>query len=110
MTAGPFDPAGFYREAETEREMSLDKPRVFIVGAEGFLGHHAARVMSANFAVVRGSRHISNEHGITIDVREPFSVKAAFDAAHPDIVLLLAAISDIDRCEAFPEEAWAINV
>jgi len=90
--------------------MSQSKPRLFVIGAGGFLGSHAARVMSASFDVIRGGRANSAPYDVDIDVREASSVKAAFQAATPDVVLLLAALSDIDRCEAFPEQAWAVNV
>jgi dTDP-4-dehydrorhamnose reductase len=43
-------------------------------------------------------------------VKQDASVKAAFQMTKPDVVLLFAAMSDIDRCEQSPEEAFAVNV
>jgi len=45
-----------------------------------------------------------------IDVVDPASVRAAFDAVQPDAVVLLAAISDIDRCQRDPELAISVNL
>ena len=44
-----------------------------------------------------------------IDISDAASVDRAFHATKPDAVMLLAAMSDIDRCEAQPEEAFAVN-
>lgn len=90
--------------------MSQDKPRVFVVGAGGFLGSHAARVLREKFTVIPGKHFPSGADDVAIDIREVSSVNAAFDAARPNIVVLLAAMSDIDRCETAPAEAHAVNV
>ena len=45
-----------------------------------------------------------------MDVASAASVNAAFERAAPDVVILLAAISDIDECERRPEVAQAVNV
>jgi dTDP-4-dehydrorhamnose reductase len=44
-----------------------------------------------------------------VDIADASSVGRAFRQAQPDFVLLLAAMSDIDRCEVLPEEAFATN-
>jgi dTDP-4-dehydrorhamnose reductase len=96
-----------------EELRSGGKPRVFIIGTHGFLGRHAARTMSADFEVIRGVRTRNEKEApdeVAIDVRRLASVEKAFEAAQPDIVLLLAAMSDIDQCERTPEDAIAINV
>jgi len=47
---------------------------------------------------------------VAIDIRDASSVDDAFASIRPDGVLLLAAMADIDRCEAQPAEAYAVNV
>lgn len=84
---------------------------MLIIGSRGFLGLYSARAAAENFEVIPGNRSrkgVGRE--LQIDVRDAASVKAAFETARPDVVLLLAAISDIDRCEESPEEAMAVNV
>ena len=89
----------------------MDKARIFIVGAGGFLGGRAAREAKNSFEVFTGSRNAAIEAGsVQIDITDAASVDAAFQRVRPDAVLMLAALSDIDQCQARPEEAHAINV
>ena len=68
------------------------------------------RAARPEFDVVEGNRTPSGQAGVVVDVRDENSVKAAFQTARPDLVLLFSAISDIDRCEQFPDEAHAVNL
>ena len=89
----------------------MHKKRILIVGAGGFLGGRAARTARESFEVFTGSRNAATEAGsVGIDITDAESVDAAFRRVKPEAVLMLAAMSDIDRCEAKPEEAQAINV
>jgi dTDP-4-dehydrorhamnose reductase len=47
---------------------------------------------------------------LAVDVTSAASIEAGFRQASPDVVVLLAAISDIDACESRPEMAEEINV
>src|SRR6266851_8952584 len=89
----------------------MDKARLLLIGASGFLGAYAARKFAESFEVFTGSRvAVSDSQNIQIDITDASSVDATFQRAKPDAVLLLAALSDIDRCEAEPELAFATNV
>jgi dTDP-4-dehydrorhamnose reductase len=101
--------------------MSRARPKTFVIGTRGFLGRHAVRAMAADFDVIKGVRASAEKalaekmpaqevDEIGIDITQPGSVNRAFEQAKPEIVLLLAAISDIDQCEQNPEEAIAVNV
>ncbi len=46
---------------------------------------------------------------IELDIADASAVERAFRVIEPDCVLLLAAMSDIDRCERMPEQAFAVN-
>ncbi len=83
---------------------------MLIVGAGGFLGGYLVQAATDRFEVIRGERIHSEPAGVRIDITDASSVGRAFEIARPDIVLLLAAMSDIDRCEAQPEQAFAVNV
>ena len=88
----------------------MDKKRLLVIGARGFLGTYAVRSSADAFEVIRGDRSSSNQPGaVEIEIGDASSVDRAFREARPDCVLLLAAMSDIDRCEASPEQAFAIN-
>ena len=88
----------------------MKKTRVLIIGARGFLGSYAAEAASPMAEIVRGDRNGAESGAISIDIRDASSVNEAFASVRPDGVLLLAAMADIDRCEAQPEEAYAVNV
>jgi dTDP-4-dehydrorhamnose reductase len=97
----------------------MDKPRLLVIGASGFLGAYAVHAAEATgrFEVLRGGRAATAEVGsepragvVEVQLADLASVDAAFQKARPDFVLLLAAISDIDRCERSPDEAYAVNV
>lgn len=97
--------------------MSTDKQRMLVIGARGFLGTYAVRAAqnAGRFQVIRGDRDnlepqpIAGTETVEIDIANAASVDQAFNQARPDCVLLLAAVSDIDRCEASPDLAFAIN-
>jgi dTDP-4-dehydrorhamnose reductase len=90
--------------------VQVTKPRLLIIGANGFLGQHLStaaccfEVFEADLAAPRGER------GLETDVTSAASVAAAFRQARPDVAVLLAAVSDIDQCEQHPEMAEAVNV
>ena len=89
----------------------MGKERILIVGAGGFLGGRAAREAQGSFEVFTGGRSAATApRSVEIDIADPASVDAAFRRVQPQMVLMLAAMSDIDRCQAKPEEARAINV
>lgn len=89
--------------------MSL--PRLLIVGAGGFLGQHFARHAAPRFDVFQADLEAPPcLRGLAMDVTSAASVEAAFAQTEPDVAVLLAAVSDIDRCEQHPDLAEAVNV
>ena len=89
--------------------MLSQKPRLLIIGARGFVGQHLARRASAEFDVVRADLTAADRAGVVIDLTSVTSIETAFRMASPHVVILLAAISDIDACEAQPQLAEEIN-
>ncbi|MBI1789179.1 MAG: NAD(P)-dependent oxidoreductase [Acidobacteria bacterium] len=72
--------------------------RLLILGSRGFLGGRLA-------ALARSSCLLCDDQGVDITGD---SLRAVFDRTRPEAVVLLAAISDIDRCER--EKALAARV
>jgi dTDP-4-dehydrorhamnose reductase len=90
----------------------MDRKRLLVIGAKGFLGTHAvqAALSTGDYQVIRGDRSSSGLEGSEeLDVSDAATVNRVFQNRRPDLVLLLAAISDIDKCEASPNEAFATN-
>lgn len=90
--------------------MQNSKPHLLIIGARGFLGQFLARSAASTFQVLAADLPAAGWNGLAIDVTSPSSIEACFGTASPDVVVLLAAISDIDACEARPDLAEEINV
>lgn len=89
----------------------MDKQRLLVIGARGFLGEHASQAADGAFEVITGNRAGTAERGsVILDVADSASVNRAFQSARPDLVLLLAAMADIDECERFPAQAFEVNV
>jgi dTDP-4-dehydrorhamnose reductase len=86
------------------------QPHLLILGARGFLGQHLAHQAASTYQVFPADLAATGWDGLAIDITSAASVEEGFQHASPDVVVLLAAISDIDVCESHPEQAEAINV
>src|ERR1017187_9355967 len=86
--------------------------KMLIIGSGGFLGPHFVSTASrTGYEVICGDLYAAEAtQTAVVDIAVRPSVEAALDRFRPDVVILLAALSDIDRCEAEPELAWAANV
>ncbi len=87
-----------------------DKPRLLILGARGFVGQHLAIQAPPAFQLFQADLPAMGWPGLAVDITSGASVGAAFREASPHVVVLLAATSDIDECEADPQRAEQINV
>lgn len=86
-------------------------PRLLVIGARGFLGTFITSRAGNVYDVFRGDRsRESDETDVAIDITDAGSVRKAFAEVRPDAVILLAAISDIDRCQRDRELAIAVNL
>jgi len=84
---------------------------MLVIGARGFLGHYTIRAAAADFDVIAANRDPQGRPGeVKLDLADGNSVRTAFLETRPDVVILMAAISDIDRCQQFPQEAEEINL
>jgi dTDP-4-dehydrorhamnose reductase len=77
--------------------------RVLVTGAHGLLG---AAVTAE--AASRGHEVVALGHG-DLDVTDPEAVRRAVEAARPDAVVHCAAYTAVDRAEAGPDLARAVN-
>jgi dTDP-4-dehydrorhamnose reductase len=91
--------------------MPEQKRRLLIIGASGFIGQRLAVMAADNYDVFAADlTEPAKPNEIKMDVTAPASVLAGFDAVRPQVVVMLAAIADIDQCERQPELAKAVNV
>ncbi len=76
--------------------------RVLVTGARGMLG-------SDLVPELQRAHEVTATDIDTLDVREPAQVQAAVDAARPDLIVHLAALTDVDACERAPDATFRTN-
>ncbi len=91
--------------------MKNSLPNMLLIGARGFLGSALHEMVVEHYNVYSGStKSPESENDVTIDITSEESVRSVFRQTQPDLVVLLAALSDIDRCEREKDLAESINV
>tara|TARA_B100000902_G_scaffold186732_1_gene178945 strand:- start:210 stop:1073 length:864 start_codon:yes stop_codon:yes gene_type:complete len=82
--------------------------RVLITGAFGQLGEACSNLLDSNFHVIKSGRN-SNDSATILDITSKKSVNDFLDQHTPDIILNLAAMTNVDWCEEKPEHADNVN-
>ncbi|HEV3511746.1 MAG TPA: dTDP-4-dehydrorhamnose reductase [Candidatus Sulfotelmatobacter sp.] len=75
--------------------------KVMVIGATGLLGKALLREWTGDEIVGLGSRDM--------DIRDATRVRAITQKSRPDWIVLAAAYTDVDGCEAHPELAFSVN-
>ncbi|MDG1822958.1 MAG: NAD(P)-dependent oxidoreductase [Flavobacteriaceae bacterium] len=90
--------------------MKIDKStNVLIFGCGGMLGDSVYRLFSEN-ATVLATDLTPNEEWLSFaDVRDYDSVKKVALDFKPDLIINLAALTDLEYCEKNPENTWLTN-
>src|SRR5438093_4964941 len=92
-----------------------DVARVLDVGGTGLLGQYIrqeARRRGHHVIATHRGRHAPDDERIEwhrLDIRDSDAVSALVRSVQPNLVLNAAAITDVDRCEADPDEAKYVN-
>jgi dTDP-4-dehydrorhamnose reductase len=82
--------------------------RVLVLGATGLLGSALSPALrSAGFDVVRHGG--ASPADVNADLRDRTAAFAALDKAAAGTIVNLVALTDVDLCEARPDEAYAVN-
>tara|TARA_Y100000768_G_scaffold34394_1_gene22524 strand:+ start:57 stop:926 length:870 start_codon:yes stop_codon:yes gene_type:complete len=87
--------------------------RILITGAFGQLGHALQSVLSreSNYELICTGRKIKEgQEGIPLDIRNQVALKEIINTTAPDILINLAAMTNVDACELNPKLAGEINV
>jgi dTDP-4-dehydrorhamnose reductase len=87
--------------------------RILITGAFGQLGYSLQYVLSkkSNYELICTGRKIKKGfEGIPLDIRNQVALKEIINTTAPDILINLAAMTNVDACELNPELAGEINV
>jgi dTDP-4-dehydrorhamnose reductase len=91
--------------------------RLLVTGVSGLLGLNLALQAAGRFEVVgvlrgesaRAAQGRTPFEMIQADLTMPGQIERVFEQARPDTVLHCAAMTEVDRCELFPEEAYLTN-
>ena len=87
--------------------------RILITGAFGQLGHALQSILSkkSNYELICTGRKLKKgQKGIPLDIRNQVALKELIDTTAPDIIINLAAMTNVDACELNPKLAGEINV
>lgn len=85
--------------------------KILLIGASGILGSRLYGDAIKKKWHVLGT-YCSQEHGglFFLDLRDKKSINKAFDFFDPDIVVLAASLTDVDKCESKQRLAEDINI
>ena len=84
---------------------------ILITGASGQLGMSLKRIFNSKYEIISTTRN-NNPTGSSmhLDVTNPMLFKEVMETTNPDLVINLAALTNVDLCEKNPELAYSINI
>jgi len=93
----------------------MQKKKILITGASGFLGYHLLRVAVAKgFEVFglynSGTLTYSASTNIQLDLRNYIDMGNVIDDIEPDVVIHAAALTDANLCQTNKELSYELNV
>ena len=83
--------------------------KVLVTGADGFVGRHLVRALSAERYVVAEAHGPGASSGLGLDVRDAAAVSARLQREAPDAVVHLAGMSSVAASHADPVGAFDVN-
>ncbi len=83
-------------------------PKALIVGTTGLLGPYVTEIFSKEYEVIKVSSS-GKDGGIKADFTNPEIARKTIELYSPDLILNLAAYTDVDGCENNPAKADEMN-
>ena len=83
--------------------------KIFITGSAGQLGQAFIKLFKSRYEIISTSRSTYNKTDYFLDITDPILTKDLIATISPDIIINLAALTDVDLCEKKPELANSIN-
>lgn len=88
--------------------------KVLVIGGGGLVGFGLVRAMRKELGaenVVVGDRvKLKDQNSVILDILNPVSLKKNISTIKPDLIVHLAAATNVNRCEQEPEWAEKLNV
>ena len=82
---------------------------ILITGAYGQLGDACAKHLKNDFKLILSGISPVNS-GVNLDITSKNSIEKVLLETNPDVILNLAALTDVDGCELDPEKAKNVNI
>ena len=82
---------------------------ILITGAYGQLGDACAKHLKNDFKLILSGISPANS-GVNLDITSKNSIEKVLSETNPDVILNLAALTDVDGCELEPEKAKNVNI
>ena len=85
--------------------------KFLVTGSTGLVGTQVVKDLSINHKVFSCYHHQKPQHGnpIHLDLTDLSSIETAMEQVKPDVVIHLAAMTDVDGCEDKKDLAFLIN-
>jgi dTDP-4-dehydrorhamnose reductase len=88
---------------------------IIVTGASGFLGSNFVLAGQQRYKELVAAFHQRRVHlpglkAVQADLTDMETVQELFQAVKPDWVVHCAALTNVDWCEAHPDETWRVNV
>ncbi len=83
--------------------------RILITGSAGFLGKNLFSYLKSKHTLYGISRRLSETTTHQVDLTSP-NIENVIDIINPEIIIHTAALTSVDYCENYPEEAHKFNV
>jgi dTDP-4-dehydrorhamnose reductase len=97
------------RRGHAARADSNRMSKILVTGATGLLGATLVPQLERRGHTVLRHGHRGAAQ-FRADLRDPAQTAAMLEQARPDCIINLAALTDVDRCEREPNEAYELNV
>lgn len=85
----------------------MARRKVLITGASGFIGRHLVAFLKSRYDLLLFDKKPFGEKGIDIISFE--TVREVIRQSHPEFIIHLAGIKNLNYCETHPEETFLIN-
>ena len=87
--------------------------RILLTGAFGQLGFALSKVLDkvSYHEIIRTGRSIPfGQKGMVLDIQNKVHLKEVVKSTEPEVIINLAAMTNVDACEQYPELAKEINI
>ncbi len=84
--------------------------RLLITGSSGQLGTTLQDLLAKYYKIVNTTRHGNYSNTFNLDITNKIMLKEVLDATKPDLIINLAAMTNVDLCERDPSAAKRVNL